>query len=1293
MRQRTLFMTGAVGLIGLFCALILSGGGVSSTTAGQPDNVPSDFRPSSDATIAGQVSVSTWEIPEGVTVSVPRDLIVDCGGDIVINGRLIAEQSGSADFDNGASITLRTPGSVKLSGLIQAGNGAESPLALGSSGSIGLIGGRGGDVTIEATAVIGTGEVRAGDGGMGLLGGQGGEGGRVVIEAATASPESDSPLLAQGGTGGRGGDGVPEFNSGTGGTGGDGGDALIVPAGDGTPGDPGSDDIKTGCAANGIPWSSCGAINFHPAGYPGANAIGGDGGVGGNGTPACGHGGNGGRGGNAQSQCGGNGTWGLNCEAGGAGGNGGGGGSATGGRGGNGGNGEECCCGANGPGGNGGSGGPGGNATSGHGGNGGNGGNSTHTPIPWAGGNGGNGGNGGSATGGSGGDGGDGANGSPVGTGGSGGARGTVAVGTGGSGGNGGTGLPSGTPGTAGSTGTAIQGVAGTNGGSGAGCPLHVSEMKTVGVTSIDEQSWQSNGYSVGRQSESGCAHFCWTSNPRIPQTVDEIDRSVAYYGCYDGSSVKTVSIGSGGSSRSRHPNLAADAQNLAHVVFTQRDDAASPYEPWIASFPIHCQLDFNSSAFPPVLPPPNNEYIEPRIAASRGAGGGHVFHVISAPSPNCLPRPYAYWRYDGTLWQGPVSIDVTPGVWTRRYGYAIAADPNSDKVAVVLQTEDPPGSLLNIAYYESTTKGLGWLDDTEPLVKNLLTTYVDPATGIEAGYHISAAYDNSGNLHVVWDERQPLLGNTATILRHWSSLTDDIRPVTAALWENLASTGSFSLNLSKITLGIGDGCTSCDGGVESNRDYLYVMYTQFGGNTAIERDDYSALGYMNGELYLTVSADVGLTWAPPQNLTNTKTPQCNPGPADPVTGEPQNPSGVCQSEHWGSIGQTVGDIDILYIKDLDAGAATRGEGTWQMNSVHYRRIAGSTTNAQYVCPATGPNWYAELVRPDACPPHAPPQGVDNDGQLIVHNMGNGALTGSISVVTTVGPPGMLKINGGTVPVPLSLVPPSTVETSVSVTLSAVGIATEGIYSGIITITSNGQPSPYQIPIDFYVFTDFVSGDGCRPIYTPAGSNVVVHVTDYLTLTFSEVTTAGLTTVTTSSNGPASGPSFVLLPSGTPLYYEIQTTAGFVPPVGVCFTYDPALDPAPACPFPMRLGHYDGASWVDVTTEWDCNAYLVCGEVNTLSPFALGQSTCVCDCHGDPGGNCDGDPTVLDVVSVVNSAFRNIAPTPDPSASCPYYPVDVDCSHSIDVLDVVKLVSVTFRNANPATEFRDPCAP
>lgn len=81
---------------------------------------------------------------------------------------------------------------------------------------------------------------------------------------------------------------------------------------------------------------------------------------------------------------------------------------------------------------------------------------------------------------------------------------------------------------------------------------------------------------------------------------------------------------------------------------------------------------------------------------------------------------------------------------------------------------------------------------------------------------------------------------------------------------------------------------------------------------------------------------------------------------------------------------------------------------------------------------------------------------------------------------------------------------------------------------------------------------------------------------------------------------------------------------------------------------------------------------------------------CGCPCAADP--NCDSVRSdVLDVVSTVGAAFRNIPAVTDPT--CVRARTDVNCTGSTDVIDVVKVVGVAFRNLAAATEYCNPCAP
>jgi hypothetical protein len=113
---------------------------------------------------------------------------------------------------------------------------------------------------------------------------------------------------------------------------------------------------------------------------------------------------------------------------------------------------------------------------------------------------------------------------------------------------------------------------------------------------------------------------------------------------------------------------------------------------------------------------------------------------------------------------------------------------------------------------------------------------------------------------------------------------------------------------------------------------------------------------------------------------------------------------------------------------------------------------------------------------------------------------------------------------------------------------------------------------------------------------TQAGSNVTVSPAPGVTLTFPQVTAQGSTTVTTGGPPPPAG----FQVDG--VVYDIATTADFAGWVTVCLPYSPTIDPFPS------LAHYENIpppDWVDRTTTVDTVAHVVCGDVPTLSPFAV----------------------------------------------------------------------------------------
>jgi CSLREA domain-containing protein len=124
-------------------------------------------------------------------------------------------------------------------------------------------------------------------------------------------------------------------------------------------------------------------------------------------------------------------------------------------------------------------------------------------------------------------------------------------------------------------------------------------------------------------------------------------------------------------------------------------------------------------------------------------------------------------------------------------------------------------------------------------------------------------------------------------------------------------------------------------------------------------------------------------------------------------------------------------------------------------------------------------------------------------------------------------------------------------------------------------------------------------------VNTPAGTNVVVELPlptgGSATLTFLEVTLPGATTLDLLNGAPP-------LPAGYSLaggqFYDINTTAEYTEPVTLCIPYDPDSFSGTA----VRLLHFDGSAWIDVTTMSD-PAGLVCGQPEGFSPFALASGS------------------------------------------------------------------------------------
>jgi hypothetical protein len=135
--------------------------------------------------------------------------------------------------------------------------------------------------------------------------------------------------------------------------------------------------------------------------------------------------------------------------------------------------------------------------------------------------------------------------------------------------------------------------------------------------------------------------------------------------------------------------------------------------------------------------------------------------------------------------------------------------------------------------------------------------------------------------------------------------------------------------------------------------------------------------------------------------------------------------------------------------------------------------------------------------------------------------------------------------------------------------------------------------------------TPFVAPPPPVPGATPAGTNVSVRPTSTSTIVFSNVTAAGITSVTPLAVAalPPIADGFAIF--GQNLVFDVSTTATFTGTVSVCFTV-PSVADAPTFAT-LRVLHRELDVMVDKTSGSDFATHTVCADVSSLSPFAIGM--------------------------------------------------------------------------------------
>ncbi|TFH64543.1 MAG: hypothetical protein E4G91_05475 [Candidatus Zixiibacteriota bacterium] len=433
--------------------------------------------------------------------------------------------------------------------------------------------------------------------------------------------------------------------------------------------------------------------------------------------------------------------------------------------------------------------------------------------------------------------------------------------------------------------------------------------------------------------------------------------------------------------------------------------------------------------------------YIWPVACADQDGTGKLVVHIAASEGATAGGSWSAIAYFRG-LSSGVIMEDGmygTCGMFVdscQATGYAIAADPNSDRVVIVY----PKGRQANrdnndLAYRLSTDMGATWGGIVD------LTHYATDAMERVAG-DMSVLFTSDGYFHILYvatpyDSVAGLVSDQESKLWHWSSGEPTKRSLVldANTSDDACNTAAFEYNISKVTL---TQCINTE--MDPDDTLLYAVYSRQLGTTA--DPDCSDLQYFNQEVFLSPSSTMGETWGAPVNLTNTKTNGCL--------------DGACADDGSSSSARYVKDsLRIEYMEDLAAGSNVGNESSAStqnpvrfisyscIDMADYRIMTCTPSAVKY------PNIHAV-------------KNASKTQDLVLTNGGNQPIDWTAALL------------GGTPNAPVSVVlsgnVPAGYTNSATITATVGPLSTEGLFHNTIRFTYDGGAKSFDVPIDFYVF-------------------------------------------------------------------------------------------------------------------------------------------------------------------------------------------------------------------------------
>jgi hypothetical protein len=193
-------------------------------------------------------------------------------------------------------------------------------------------------------------------------------------------------------------------------------------------------------------------------------------------------------------------------------------------------------------------------------------------------------------------------------------------------------------------------------------------------------------------------------------------------------------------------------------------------------------------------------------------------------------------------------------------------------------------------------------------------------------------------------------------------------------------------------------------------------------------------------------------------------------------------------------------------------------------------------------------------------------------------------------------------------------------------------------YSGVVEIMFRFSSIFYIIPSGWYEEGWYI--DDVWVGNTMEGADVQLNLLPNLSVTFESVLTRGITTATLSDTGPLPPPGYAPVPGGPVRYYDMFTDAVFSGNADLCISYDEAE--VTGSESRLELLHYEGGSWVDVTTSLNTETNQICGSASSLSPFLVAERlTCCIGRVGNANGEGDypDEVTLGDIMLMVDVKF------------------------------------------------------